>query len=368
MPTFLHTADIHLDSAFSARFDARRAAQRRHELLRAVSQMADIAKNLDIWLIAGDLFDGANISGETIAFLKRIFSEIPNTRIFISAGNHDAFSPNSIYAKEDFGDNVYVFPTTGACVELDDIRVRVFGASFASQSCERLAVPRIEKKDGYYDIMLLHADLVSRGGESAYNPIDKAFIENCGADYLALGHIHKRSEPQHIGNTMYAYSGPPEGRGFDECGDMGCYIGTIGDDGIAVEFKSICRRRMIIAEVDLSNFKDNLEVVSAAEKKMLSMGGCEDIYRLVLKGRALRDTFNIDIIKEELLPRVHYLEIKDETVSAYDFDELAMRKDLCGDFVRAMNEKIKNADADEKSVLNYALMIGTEALLGGDAQ
>ncbi len=101
MPTFLHTADIHLDSAFSARFDAECAAQRRHELIRVVSDMADIAKELDIWLIAGDLFDGKNVSAETVAFLKRRFSEMPDTQIFIAAGNHDAFGENSYTHAKD---------------------------------------------------------------------------------------------------------------------------------------------------------------------------------------------------------------------------------------------------------------------------
>ena len=40
-------------------------------------------------------------------------------------------------------------------------------------------------------------------------------------DYIALGHIHKFSGIKRIGNTYYAYSGCPEGRGFDEEGDKG---------------------------------------------------------------------------------------------------------------------------------------------------
>lgn len=368
MPTFLHTADIHLDSAFSARFDARNAAQRRHELLRAVSQMADIAKNLDIWLIAGDLFDGANVSAETVAFLKRTFAEMPDTKVFISAGNHDVYSSNSVYARENLGENVHVFSTTGECVELEDIKTRVFGISFGQQNCDRLSTPKIEKKDGYYDIMLLHADLVSNGGESAYNPIDKSFIENCGADYLALGHIHKRSEPQRLGSTVYAYSGSPEGRGFDECGDMGCYIGRACDGDTHVEFQSVCRRKMIITEVDLSDTEDNVGAVALARAAMTSQGGAEDIYRLILKGRVANGVINPEILKEELLRDVHYVEIKDETEPDYNFEELALRKDLCGEFVRTMQKKIELAADDEKSVLIQALKLGAEALLGGDRQ
>ncbi len=365
MPTFLHTADIHLDSAFSARFDARSAAQRRHELLRAVSEMADIAKKLDIWLIAGDLFDGNNVSAETVAFLKKKFAEMPDTKIFIAAGNHDAFTSSSVYAREDFGENVHIFSAAGECVELAEINTRVFGVSFDKPNCDTLPIPHIEKKDGVFDILLLHADLTA-GGESSYNPIDKGFIEGCGADYLALGHIHKRTEPQRCGTTVYAYPGPPEGRGFDECGDMGCYIGRAENGDVDIEYKSVCRRRMLIAEVDLSGIEDNISAVTAAKNAMQQLGGADDIYRLILKGRVLNGAVNPDILREELLREVHYLEIRDETEPDYSFDELALQSDLCGEFVRYMQKKIAAAADEERLALTRALKLGTDALLGGD--
>ena len=179
MPTFLHTADIHLDSAFSAHFDAKRAEIRRSELRRSVSEMVDMAKGLDLLLISGDLFDGKCVSAETVAFLKRKFSEIPDTKIFIVAGNHDAYTPSSVYASEDFGENVHIFGTEVECVELPSLKTRVFGASFADSSCDKtIFVPEIKKIDGITDILVLHGDLVSAQGESNYNPIDKEFLKD----------------------------------------------------------------------------------------------------------------------------------------------------------------------------------------------
>lgn len=369
MPTFLHTADIHLDSAFSARFDAECAAQRRHELIRVVSDMADIAKELDIWLIAGDLFDGKNVSAETVAFLKRRFSEMPDTQIFIAAGNHDAFGENSVYAREDFGNNVHILSTSGECIELPKLNTRIFGASFSDTFCrERLNAPVIEKQEGVFDILLLHADLVANGGESSYNPIDKSFIEDCGADYLALGHIHKRSEPSKSGKTVYAYPGVPEGRGFDECGDMGCYIGSFDDGVLNLEFRRVCRRRMLIVDADISGVEDNLGAAEVVKEAIRNSGEAGDIFRIILKGRVKSGTINKEIVKNELSDEVYYIELKDETEDDINLEELAMRSDLCGEFVRYMQKKAENADEGEKLLYNQALKLGIEALLGGDGQ
>lgn len=366
MPTFLHFADAHLDSAFSAHFDAQRAGVRRGEVLRCLSGIIDRAKGLDLMLIAGDLFDGKTVSSETIAFLKRKFVELEGTRIFIAAGNHDPYSSDSVYAKEDFGKNVHIFKTVPECVEIPELKTRVYGVSFSDSFCDKtIEFPAIQKQEGVTDIMVLHADFTSAGGGSRYNPIDKSFVERCGADYLALGHIHKRSEISRVGNTYYVYSGVPEGRGFDECGDMGCYIGKIENGTPDIKFERTCIRRMYRAEVDISGATDNLSAAEIAAAEIERLGCADDMYRLILTGRVKRGFLNPDIIKEELAGRVHYLEVRDETRGEYCIDELAAQNTLCGEFVRIMQRKMAEPSAD-RGILEEALAVGIEALLGGD--
>ncbi len=367
MPTFLHTADIHLDSPFSAHFDTKGAALRRSEILRCVSDMIDKAKEVDLLLIAGDLFDGTAVSPDTIAFLKRKFAEIPDTKVFIVAGNHDPYTQNSVYAKEDFGDNVHVFGTEAECVDLPELKTRVYGVSFDG-TCkeERMPVIPIEKMDSVTDIILLHGDLVANGGRSVYNPIDRDFIKNCGADYLALGHIHKRSEAERIGNTYFAYPGPPEGRGFDECGDMGCYIGAIENGTVDVRFEKTSKRRMFNIDADISSVTDMLGVSAHVRSKIYEVGTKDDFYKITLTGRVEPGLINIDVIKEELAKEVYYTELYDETCINYNIDELEKQNTLCGEFVRLMQKKISAADLSEKDILEEAMHTGIEALLGGD--
>lgn len=366
MPTFLHIADVHLDSAFSAHFDMRQAEMRRGEVRRCLSGILDRAMTVDILLIAGDLFDRDYVSAETISFLKRRFAEMQNTKVFIVAGNHDPYTIGSVYNNENFGDNVHVFGTKPECVELVDIGVRVWGASFGDSFCdERIEFPHIEKAEGIADIMLLHADLTSNDGKSGYNPIDKEFITSCGADYLALGHIHKRTDIQRLGNTYYAYSGAIEGHGFDECGDLGYYIGTIENGVVDARFERASIRRMYREEVDISGVADSLDAADVIKSHIESKGTYDDIYKIILKGRIKTDIINIDTILTELNCLVHYIELKDETLPDYDIKEVAVQNTLCGEFAGLISKGVANGTID-KDVADEAIRLGIELLLGGE--
>ncbi len=359
MPTFLHTADLHLDTAFSAHFDTKGAEKRRREMLACVSDIISRAKDKDLLLIAGDLFDTANITAETIAFLKRSFAEIPDTKVFISAGNHDPYTPESVYAKENFGLNVHIFKAGLECAYIPELKTRVWGASFDKPYCSMDITP-IKKEEGICDILLLHGDIYGKDNE--YNPIDKSFIENCGADYLALGHIHKRSEILKAGNTFYAYPGAPEGRGFDECGDMGVYEGSIQDGIVTAEFVRTCKRRMFREEIDITGRTDSLDAVKAVKDAILEFGGTqEDIYKIILKGRV--GSVNASAVGEELSQVFYHIEITDETEPCYDIEKLSENNDLCGEFVRRMQKEIEKAE--DKKILQDALILGIDALLGG---
>lgn len=366
MPTFLHTADVHLDTVFSAHFEVNQAKLRRNEMMRCFSDMVDKAKNLDMLLIAGDLFDGENVSYETISFLKRKFAEIPKTHVFIVAGNHDPYKPNSVYARENFGDNVHVFGCEPECVEVPEIKTRVWGASFSDVSSDVASrFLKIDKVDGVTDIILMHADLTSSGAESPYNPIDNAFVENCGADYLALGHIHKRSEIKRLGNTYYAYSGCPEGRGFDECGDMGCYIGSVDFGMVNADFDKTSVRCMYKIECDVSGLDDSLKISDSVTKKITSIGNENDIYKIILKGGIDKETFDFEVVKNEIENRVYYAEVYDETKMNIDINSPEFENNLCGKFAALMTQKIAESDADEKKIVERALELGAKALLGG---
>ena len=67
---------------------------RRNELRQTFVSMMTAAKraDCDLILIAGDLFDGALVTRETVRMLCREFEDFGRP-IFVAPGNHDPASP-----------------------------------------------------------------------------------------------------------------------------------------------------------------------------------------------------------------------------------------------------------------------------------
>lgn len=69
---FLHAADLHLDAPFAA-LSPEQAAARRQEQRELLTELAEAANthDCDLVLLAGDLFDSAGASDETLLALRR---------------------------------------------------------------------------------------------------------------------------------------------------------------------------------------------------------------------------------------------------------------------------------------------------------
>ena len=103
MIRFLHGADFHLDSAFSA-LPPGQAAARRRESRELALRLADYVKEhgIDLVLLAGDLFDSASPFRETGEQLAAALGQM-RARVFISPGNHDWYGPGSPWETVDCG-------------------------------------------------------------------------------------------------------------------------------------------------------------------------------------------------------------------------------------------------------------------------
>ena len=364
MATFIHTADIHLDTPFSARFTAEQAKLRRKEVMQTFQRICEDAKNADFFLISGDLFDGRFVSLETVAFLKRCFAGMPNTRVFIAAGNHDPLRSDSVYLTESWGENVHIFGTEMEYVDVPELRIRVHGRSFSAQHCEETLLHSLNLAEDWCNLLVLHGDLVATGGESNYNPLVKQILEHSGADYAALGHVHQYSGLQRLGTMYYAYPGIPEGRGFDEEGEKGYLSGTVEKGSVHAEWKPVCKREFVRREIDVSNCSDSLQILERIEA-MIEESGAENIYRILLTGNAESSLVQTEVLCEQLKGKAFSLELRDETGPAYQIEDLVKEPSLRGAFVTAMLEEIKNLPEEEKEMGQLALKLGLTAMERG---
>ena len=359
MIRILHTADLHLDSPFRG-LTPEKARQRRREqrelLLRL--QTAAVEGAVDMVLIAGDLFDGDGVYYETTQLLAETFGRIP-ARIFIAPGNHDPWSEHSPYAAVRWPENVHLFQSEGVeRVELPDLKCVVYGTAFTSKY--RDASPLEHFRPGYDDgmtrLMVLHGDLFSP--RSRYGPLTPQQLSATGMDYIALGHVHRRTDLLREGKTCYAYCGCPEGRGFDETGDKGIYLGSVAPGEVDIKFIPLARRRYWDIPVDITD-ADPVQALAGA----LVAGAEEDICRFRLTGTRTGE-LPAAALTAQVQGRFFDVQIQDETVPAVDLWARAEEDNLTGIFLRRMRQRIEGAPPEERPTLEKAARFGLWALEG----
>lgn len=367
----LHTGDVHLDSAFS-RAGVRGGEERRAELRSVFSDLMRYVKNsqIDILLIAGDLFDSEFATSETLELLVREFStcRIP---IFISPGNHDPYNSESIYSLGKFPKNVHIFKEKSlSCVNIEALNTAVYGWAFEdiSHSFSPIADKKVEDP-GALNLVCGHAQLDNPLSE--YCPVTKRDIEDFGADYYAFGHVHLNPEQKKAGNASYAYSGFLLGRSFDECGAGGAWLIEAekkeNGEGYVIETKrlSFGQHAYESITVNIDGISDTPAIERKIKKEIERLGlgaGCS--LRVTLTG-ASSLSFSTKELESGAFG-VDSLEFKNKTTPAYDADKLKEDMTIKGELYRYLLPILEEGTASERETALRALKIGLAALDGRD--
>jgi exonuclease SbcD len=365
----LHCADIHLGAELTTL--GRKAVTRRAEIKRTFMNILKLclAQQVQILLIAGDLFDNVHIEDNVLEEIKNGFEGLVDTIVAIAPGNHDPFTEDSPYSKKDFWpENVIIFKSGLESVEIENLGVRLWGAAFTgtyvtASMLQNFTTP----KDELINICVIHGELVATNQRSNYNPITETQLSKSRMDYVALGHIHKQTGMLKTGDTYYAYSGCPEGRGFDELDEKGVYIGIVAKGICMLEYRRICLRMNIELHVDISEAINSKMAVDIVLDKMKSKYGenyGENLYKVILGGMISDNVcINIEDMKTSL-NEVYFIKIKDHTTIKIDFDSASTEITLRNTFMRKMIERINDATPDKKEDLNTALRLGVKAFFG----
>ena len=112
MASFLHTADLHLGQAGGEALPEEIARQRQLEITESLSRIVDLAleKEVDLLLVAGDLFTDKFASPALLRFADHQFSRLGKVKVLVSAGNHDPLLPGSPWEAFSWQENVRFFP------------------------------------------------------------------------------------------------------------------------------------------------------------------------------------------------------------------------------------------------------------------
>ena len=259
----------------------------------------------------------------------------------------------------EWPENVHIFSESVlTCVEVPALNAVVYGAAFTGTEQYR---PMLEgfraPEDGRVHMGVLHGELGA--ADTRYGAVSRQEAADSGLLYLALGHIHKRGEPVCCGKTTVAWPGCPEGRGFDELGEKGFYVGTVADNGaVSLEFVPFAQHRYEILQVDVTG-REPRQAVEAA----LPESTGRDLYRILLTGETGEEGVDTDGLQTALADRFYALEIRDATRPAEDLWARAEEDSLRGLFLRELRMKYKAAETDaERETVVRAVRFGLAAL------
>jgi len=277
--SFVHIADVHLDTSFLGRTAElrRRLRSAAREALRAAVDLT-IDEQVHALLIAGDLFDNDRLSFETerflVAELRRL--EAVGVHVLYATGNHDPGRSGSRAAAIAWPSNVKLFRRRQPeIVEISDRGGAVVGRVSAAghegpaeQENLAAAFPRADATAPH--VAMLHATVVGSQAAEAherYAPCAAGELGGKGFAYWALGHIHKRQLLAELPNAHYP--GNLQGRNPRETGPKGALLVRIPHGGEAkVEFRPLAPVRWDSLQLDgleaVHNMEDLVELAVEA--------------------------------------------------------------------------------------------------------
>ncbi|MHC0036998.1 metallophosphoesterase family protein [Pseudoneobacillus sp. C159] len=308
--TFIHAADIHLDSPLSGleQYDGAPAEKIRSATRDAFKNLVDVAieKKVAFVIIAGDLYDGDWKDYNSGLFFanQMVRLQKEQIKVFLIRGNHDAAS--LITRELKLPNNVFELSTKQPeSYFLEELGVAIHGQGFATRSVEDNLVKNYpNRKEGYLNIGILHTSATGREGHENYAPCSIEDMKEKGYDYWALGHIHLR-ELLHEQDPIVLFPGNIQGRHIKETGDKGCTLVTVRDGMIqSLSHLSLDVLRWQICEVDAQMANSIDELLDYSREAL------QQIYRAA-EGRFLAVRFNIQgatkIHQELIVNKDHFV-------------------------------------------------------------
>jgi DNA repair exonuclease SbcCD nuclease subunit len=347
--SFIHAADLHLDSPFEGLAATRPdlATRLRDASLQAFDALVEAAlKNgVDFVVLAGDLYDGARRGLRAQLRLKQALERLSAQGIhcFLAHGNHDPVE-EGWSAIRSWPKHVHIFPADSASTTTLSLRgetVHVHGTSYPRSQQTTSLLPRFSHptKPGFH-LAVLHANVGGQAAHAAYSPCTVEELASKGMHYWALGHIHRASVLRERAPRI-VYPGNLQGRSFkpSEQGPKGALLVTVDGERIQSRALDLAPIRFAEVEVDIEHLVDLPSVTTAlyAAVEPLRSPERELIVRGRLVGRgAVSDDLRQDPDLRELLQGLSdaapegltWVRLRDETAPELELESIAAGDDL----------------------------------------
>jgi DNA repair exonuclease SbcCD nuclease subunit len=385
MLRLLHTADIHLGARHTDLGDAA-AAQRERQFaaFRATIDLA-IAEKVDLFLIAGDLFDSNVQPRRSVERVAAELARLTKARIrsVLVPGTHDVYDRASVYRAYDVPamaggastDLITLLTPEHPWVHLPALDTVVHGPVFPTKRAPYSPLrdlAAVETPDATWRIGLLHASIAIPGrtdGDEVVITTDE--IGASGLDYLALGHWHSAQQATTKGVT-YAYSGAPEPVAVDQDRAGKVLLVTLdvqnGAHQVKVEERVVGRTMFQRLELDAATIESQPALITRLEQAANP--------DLVLDVRLIGvrpDDLDLSIDEVEAAVQGSFLRVRVRDVSHPALTEGALPppETIAGAFIRDVEGRVADLEAtgeadaaQEAEELRDALRLGRLLLAG----
>jgi DNA repair exonuclease SbcCD nuclease subunit len=387
---FLHLADLHLDAAFQSRSRAVRESLRdaaRSALSSAVDEA--LSRQVDVVLIAGDLFDSERLSIQTERFLLEALARLSTAGIQVvyATGNHDAGGESSAAGRLSWPALVTVVDSESPVrieIQRDGLPVGYVTAAGheGPRVTEDLSRSFPAPTGSLPEVALLHTQVKGARGEDRhdpYAPSELSRLTRAGFDYWALGHVHTRQTLSEL--PPVHYPGNTQGRTPRETGPKGgLFVEIERERPTQPEFLELGPIRWetlpvdgLESETDLTGVAKRIEEVWE-ERSEADPGSDETrwILRIELSGpsglhRDWTDPQALEELARGLMPSLDlvYLEIlADKLTPATRVQEYIQREDVLGEVLRLASE-LSDPEGPSPS---EALGLNADDMLGLDPE
>ncbi len=349
---FIHTGDLHLGYKFSSSYREETLKILKENQKKALKDIINLAndKKADYIFIAGDLFDLKNPDEELYLFVCEEFKRT-DAKIFISAGNHDPFTSDSVYNKP-FPENTVIFPGEITSYSFDDCDI--YGYSFINSHKTDNSFSGFKVKDeNKINIMVAHGDLVA---DSFYNPILPSDIEKSGLSYMALGHIHISDGLKSAGRTLYGYSGTPLSMTFKETAENFVIFGEINDGSIRTEKINLASHFFKELSVDISDSSSDEDTLKILKSHLSGYEISKTLFSVTLTGSRPESYIPDLLVLTDRLDSHLYLRLNSDLRISYNIDLIKEEKTVRGEFVRNALKMLGDKDTEYvKKVIEYGV-------------
>lgn len=364
----LHTADIHLGARFLSL--GSKGQEHRRQLLRTFERVANLAisERVDLFVIAGDLFDSNNPPPFLVEETLRILEEVIQAGVAtcLLPGTHDPPGPRSVYSSFDFAGRcpgLCILADSSAVVHLPQFNTAVYGLQVRSGTgSSPLADLQLEEADLHIAVAHCSFHIPDRVEGDAMM-VRREEVASSGLNYLALGHWHSYAEYP-CGPTLACYSGAPEVIDVDQGGAGRVALVEIDDKGNASATPvQVGTRRFERVRMPLDAASSAAEVRNAIAAK----ADGRLILEVVLEGL---QSFDLALDVEELERTLEeaFFRLKISNRSHPVLEDVELRsfpsETVLGRFVRLMRHRIASAPAEEVAVHEEALRLGVALLQG----